>query len=317
MDETGTNFEARIDGLVELIEPEGQEIHPTVRSIAAIALHGVEIKYGENSENPLPQHNAEHAFDMTERAIELTNLLYDYIPEEYKKNIYELVLLAGVAHDWEQLEGVGANEQASADYLIGLIEQTGNSLVNTDRFKQRARAGIMATEYEFDDEKGVINQINLLKDEPYEEGRPDPLKFIMAFADINAIAMKGPDQMYEDATRLFFERNYEDPTEEGFREILDYQEKFIKSQLNDHRMEACIARYFPDFEPENDDEKNEVYKEMEKAYSPNIKESYEKAQWLKRSSEVVAKELKSMLHTFDFHAVASKLGRLVNRGNDD
>jgi len=318
MSEGESNFETKIDELIGAIEPEGHEIHPTVRSIAAIALHSVEIKYGENSENHLPQHNAEHAIDVAERAIELTNLLYEYIPEEYRENIYELALLAGVTHDWEQLQGSSVNEQASADYLISLIEQTGESPFNTKRFKQRARAGILATEYEIDKETGVINQVNLLKDEPYEDGKPDPLKFIMAFADINAIAMRGPQQMYEDVTRLFFERNLDQqPTEEGLREILDYQEKFIKSQLNDHRMEAYIARYFPDYEPKNKDAKNEVYLVMEETYNPNIKESYEEAQWLRRNSEAVANEIKGMLHTVDFHAVASKLGHLVHRGKKD
>jgi hypothetical protein len=314
MEKGEANFETRIDGLIEMIEPEGHEVHPTVRSLAMIALHSVEIKYGENSDNPLPQHNVEHAINVTERAIELTNLLYEYIPEEYRENIYELALLAGIAHDWEQLQGVGANEQASADYLIGLIEQTGNSPINTDRFKQRAGAGVMATEYEFDEEAGVINQINLLKDEPYEEGKPDPLRFIMAFADINAIAMKGPNQMYEDVTRLFFERNMEDPTEEGLREMLDYQEKFIRSQLNDHRIKAYIARYFPDYESEAEDEDNEVYTVMKNAYNQNIRDSYENAQWLKRSSDVVVKELKGILHTVDIHVIASRLSKIVHLG---
>jgi hypothetical protein len=315
MDKRSVNFESRVDELIGTIEPEGLEIHPTVHSLATIALHSVEVKYGEHSENPLPLHNAEHALDVTERAIELTNLLYDYIPEEYQEDIYELVLLVGVAHDWKQLQGTGVNEEASADYLIGLIEQTGDSRFNTERFKQRARAGIMATEYEVDEKTGVINQINLLKDEPYEKGKPDPLKFIMAFADINAIAMKGPEEMYENAVKLFFERNLEEPTEEALREMLDYQQLFIKSQLNDHRMKPMIDRYFPDYKGLGEDGDNKIYTEMRNAYNPNIEAAYEDAQWLKGRKDI-AKELRSMLHTFDFHAVASKLGSLVRLGRN-
>src|SRR5690349_4649767 len=99
MEKRGADFESRVDELIGRIEADGPEIHPTVRSLATIALHSVEVRYGENSENHLPLHNAEHAIDVTERAIELTNLLYEYIPEEYRENIYDLILLAGLAHD--------------------------------------------------------------------------------------------------------------------------------------------------------------------------------------------------------------------------
>jgi hypothetical protein len=221
--------------------------------------------------------------------------------------------LVGVAHDWKQLQGAGANEKASADYLIGLIEQTGDSRFNTERFKQRARAAIMATEYEVDEETRVINQINLFKDEPYEDGKPDPLKFILAFADINAIAMKGPEEMYDNAIKLFFERNLEEPTEEALRGMLDYQQLFIRSQLNDYRMKPIIDRYFPDYKGLGEDGDNKVYTEMRKAYNPNIEAAHEDAKWLRGRSDI-AKELEGMLHTFDFHAIAARLGKLIQLG---
>ncbi|MEX2014491.1 MAG: hypothetical protein WD885_00970, partial [Candidatus Saccharimonadales bacterium] len=95
------NFEVAVDQLIERIQPDGYEFNETARSLATIALHDVELRYGENSDTSLPQHNAEHALDVAGRAIDLTNLLYEFIPEKYRDKIYELVLLVGVSHDWE------------------------------------------------------------------------------------------------------------------------------------------------------------------------------------------------------------------------
>lgn len=301
------NFEAAVDQLVERIEPDNYEFNDTARSLATIALHDVELRYGENSESPLPRHNADHGLDVAERAIDLVNLLFEYIPDEYKDNIYELALLVSVSHDWEQLLGNGENEAASAEYLIKLIEKTSDEKINNDRFKERSSGGVFATEFAIDT-KGVINQVNLL------EGEADPLKFVVAFADINGMAMEGEELMPEELAKLFFEQSVqkgEEPSQESLQRLVDYQESFIRSQLNDYRMKAYIARYFPHLEPaENSGEDNPVYTKMHEAYNPNIKNIYEIAKWL-RGNPTAIKGLGSLFQRADVLGLADKLGKAI------
>ena len=109
-------------------------------------------------------------------------------------------------------------------------------------FIYRLRQGISATEVELN-VRGRIDQPNLRR------GATDPLKFIMAFSDINAIAMEGTEQMIKDATNLCFERN-KAPSVDEYKEFLAKQPDFLRSRLNDVRIKTDIARYFPDTEEE-------------------------------------------------------------------
>ncbi len=309
------NFELAVDQLIEKIEPEGYEFNDSARSLATIALHDVELRYGENSEHPLPRHNAEHGLDVAGRAIELTNLLYDFIPEKYQDNIYELVILIGVSHDWEQLLAAGLNERASADYLISLIEKSGDKEINNEWFKTRAENGIMSTEYEIDD-KGVINQLNLGRGKPELGDEPDPLEFIIGFADINGLAMEDEDFMSEELVRLFFEESIkkgEEPSEERLEKLVDYQEAFIRSQLNDYRIKSYIAHYFSHLEPAEEGENNPVYDEMYKAFNPTIRRIYDKAQWLRKTPGVI-KGVEDTIHRMDVLGLSDKLGKIIKHG---
>jgi hypothetical protein len=311
------NFEAAVDDLIGQIEPEGYEFNETARSLATIALHDVELRYGESSDNSLPQHNAEHALDVAGRAIELTNLVYEFIPEKYRENIYELALLVGVAHDWEQLLDSG-NEQASANYLIGLIEKTDDEEINNEWFKARAENGVMATEFEINDD-GIINQFNLGRGKPEEGEEPDPLEFIVAFADINGIAMEGESRMSEDVAGLYIERcqkKAEQPSEEGLREFIDYQPTFIKSQLDDEHMKPIIAYYFSHLEPKDESKENPVYEALKNKYNPNIRKSYKKA-WKLRNTPELLKGFGEVVHRADVLGISDKLGGIIDRIKTD
>lgn len=314
------NFEASVDQLIGRIEPDGYEFNDTARSLATIALHDVELRYGEKSDNPLPQHNAEHALDVAGRAIELTNLLYEYIPQKYRENIYELALLVGVSHDWEQMLD-GGNERASADYLIGLIEKTDDREINNEWFKARSKKGVLATEFEIieiDDEK-IINQVNLGRGKPEDGEEPDPLEFIMAFADINGIAMEGESRMSEDVAGLYIEecqKNEEKPTLEGFRKFVGYQPTFIKSQLDDEHMKPIITYYFYHLEPEDDKKDNPVYEALKKKYNPNIRNSYKKA-WKLRNTPELLKGFGGVVHRADVLGISDKLGGIIKHIKTD
>ena len=310
------NFEGAVDQLIERIEPDGYEFNKTARSLATIALHDVELRYGENSDAPLPQHNAEHALDVAGRAIDLTNLIYEFIPEKYQDKIYELALLIGVSHDWEQLLGNGLNETASAEYLIELIEKSNDKEINNDWFKGRAYRGVMATEFEIDEE-GIINQVNLGRGEPEPDEVPDPLEFIIAFADINGIAMEGEGRMSDDVARLFIEKCQQEdkkPTEEGLKGFVNYQPKFIKSQLDDERMKPIIAHYFSHLEPANQEKNNPVYKAMRKKYNPNIRKAYKKA-WRLHNKPELLKGMGGLVESADVLGLSSKLGDIIKRIN--
>ncbi|MEX2014843.1 MAG: hypothetical protein WD885_02815, partial [Candidatus Saccharimonadales bacterium] len=204
------------------------------------------------------------------------------------------------------------NEAASADYLIELIEKSHDSEINNELFKERARRGVVATEYEID-EQGIIHQVNLGRGEPEPDEDPDPLEFIVAFADINGIAMEGEKRMSEDVARLYIEKcqqEGEEPTEEGLQDFVNYQPVFIKSQLDDERMKPIIAYYFHHIEPAGQEKDNPVYTIMRKEYNPNIVNAYKKSRRLHNKPELL-KGLGTAVRRADVIGLSEKLGEII------
>lgn len=290
------NVEQEVDARIAGIEPPGIEVDPAARQIAIRAIEGINLRYGEHSENPLDFHNAPHSLDVMDRTIRLANLLYEFIPPKYKPNIYNLGVTVPATHDFEQMLGPGVNEIASADYFQDEIEQTGDSPINNEWFIKRGRLGHFATEVAFA-EDGKLIQVHQGK------GEPDPFAFIVGFADINGIAMDGDKRMIRDATNLCFEINGGNPGAEKLYEFLLTQAAFLKTRLNDHHMKPLIKYYFPD-------QPDEVYEAMHNAFHKNIISAYRLASLFRENPKLYSKVDQVMAGLDRVHAGAV-VGKLL------
>lgn len=286
-----------VSAIAEMVKPTDQTVGIEAITIAAQSLEEIEATYGPQGEHPLHYHNADHSVDVCRRAVRLTNILYPYIKPEYRENIYDLAIIAGATHDSEQLLGPGLNERASAEDAAARVAALGNVAINTQLFKRRLTRGIMATVV---DRKpsGELVQTNL------QRNAPDPIKFIMAFADINGIAMEGDKRMVRDATHLCHEF-ITDPTTEQLYDFLISQAGFLRERLNDGRIKSDLGYYFPDqVEP--------VYKDMRKAFHKNIISAYGLAKMLGQTPELSA-SIAGVARVIDGSVAGDLIGSVIRR----
>lgn len=292
------DIEDRLTHMATMVEPAGVEIRPEAIAIGTTLLREVDTKYGPDSDHPLSFHNASHGLDMTERLILVLNLLWPFMEDRYREDIYDLAMVGGPGHDWRQLlKTPGLNEQYSSKRTIKEVEAHGGPL-NTDRFKRRLDLGIMATAVQFLP-TGEIVQARL------QSGEADQFKFAMAFGDINGIAMEGPARMVQDATNHYYEIT-DEPTVDGWFKFLIGQEGFLSERLNDRRIKADIAYHFPD-------SIEEVYAAMYGAFHKNIVAAHGLAVLLGKRPELkvpVAAAVRS-LGALDRTVLGDMIGRTI------
>jgi len=249
------DYERELTAIATTVEPPDQQVSPEAITIATESLYAIDAKYGPDSDHPLTFHNGPHSLGVTRRVIRFTNMLYPHIRPMYRTGIYDLGMIDGGTHDYEQLLGPGKNEEASGQYAVEQVEAIGTAAMNTKTFQKRLVDGNQATAVVMK-EDGEIVQVNV------QTGSHDPLKFITSFGDINGIAMEGRRRMLNDATRLAYEI-YGEPTLDQLYNFLVNQSFFLRKRLNDGRVKSDIAYYFPD-------DIDEVYKVMRKAFHSNI-----------------------------------------------
>lgn len=248
------DFEKEITEIAGLIQVPGYRLSPETIPLAAGALEDVNRKYGPNSDNSMDFHNAPHSVGVTSRNVSLGNILYPYLPEPYEDRYFDLAILGGSTHDVEQGADDIANVRTSADDTVRRVEAADGPL-NTSFFKTRLKIGVLATTV-IRLPSGELVQVNL------RTGSRDPFKFNMGFADINGIAMEGPERMFEDATTLYHERTA-NPTGEGQYDFYLTQVKFLRQRLNNWRIKGDLAFYFGD-------RFKAVFDDMYEAFHPNI-----------------------------------------------
>lgn len=234
------DFEKEIDKLAKQVEQEGFRVNLGAQEVAVQLLEDVDARHGD-----LPYHNASHGLDVVRRGLRLTSALLPYIDEKYQKGIYNLPFLAGPAHDFVQGANDHQNVRDSADHVIQRIHENGhNEQINCRKVFSRIRLGIYATEVRREKSSGKVTQVNL------QEGSRDPIKFIMAMADINGIAMEGPKRMVRDAVNLCYEMNDGKPTADQLYGFVLFQQKFLKDRLQDDQTKEDIKYYFGDHSDE-------------------------------------------------------------------
>lgn len=292
------DFEKEVASIVDMVPPD-HELAAETMPIAIDALEDIDSRYGPSSNHPLPFHNAPHSVGVTRRAVRMANILMPYIRPKYRDRFYELSIVAGATHDYDQDSGPGANEDNSAVYAASRIEAA-DGVLNTTVFKDRLRQGILATTVEMQ-EDGELVQTTL------QSGANDPIKFSMGFSDINGIAMEGSKRMWTDATNLYYEVTPE-PTAEGLYDFLIGQAGFLRQRLNDSRIKSDIAYYFPD-------NIESVYDDMYEAFHANIISAYKLALLLEDHQELrtpIGALVKS-IGTVDRSLLDSLIGKAISR----
>jgi hypothetical protein len=292
------DFEKEITEIATMIEPD-YKLAPETIPIAVESLEEIDNDYGPASDNLLPFHDAPHSVGVTRRGVRLANILYPYIRPLHRRRFFDLVIIDGATHDRRQDLGPIENEIASAEDAIQKVE-TADGILNTGIFKKRLVYGNLATAVRMED-GGKLVQVNL------QRGAHDPIKFNMAFSDINGIAMEGNKRMWQDATNLYLEIT-DEPTDEGLCNFLIDQRKFLRERLNDGRIKSDIAYYFPD-------DIAAVYKDMRRAFHGNIVSSHGLAVLLGERPELqrsVARVAKAR-EALDRSGLGAIIGKMIRK----
>lgn len=220
-------------------------------------------KYGDPaSETYKEYHNDLHTLDVLRRSWILLNLHSSKFPQKFTDRDYAIIMFAALGHDIVHGTGgpTGEDERQSADLTALYMKRVGF----TDTECERAKEIILATVAGL--ENGSIVQKNI------RSGSKDPLKLILATADINGIAMEGTQRMINDGFNLCLEMgnlSIQRVIKETVKTTADIikkpssvvsffgrQAKFLDDRLE--RLRGDFAYYYRDEEVE---EVNELYEE--------------------------------------------------------
>lgn len=292
-------FEEQLVSISRIIKPEGYGLDDATIPLAVNALEEIDVKYGPDSDDPHPYHNAQHGIDVIRRGVRLTNILYPYLRSDHRPKIFDLDFAIGSWHDIEQsLVAPGANERASARSAVRAVSQLEGPL-NNKKFKHRLELGIIATTAA-EAEDGKITQPYVKKD------AHDPVKLIAAYADINGVAMEGPARMLKDATNLALEIFGEEPTKDEFGNFLVSQAGFLTQRLNDGQVKSDLAYYF------SKDEVDAIYKDTRKIFHPNIDAAVKIARAMQSRPELQGAMYRA-LNALSPEQIRSNGGKLLRR----
>lgn len=213
--------------LALLEEFPSAEVSERAIELSITLLEEVKAKYGdENSENYKPYHNDEHALKVIRRAWRLWEIIRTELPGRFDEKGFELLLIAGAGHDivWNSDTPDGEDEQESAEVVAKHMRDAGYE----EEDILRVTSAILATTVERA-EDGTIIQSKI------REGNKDLLKFVLATADVDGIAMEGAPTMLGDAFNLFLESIINKPGNTSSRlktlyGFLKYQTKYLQDR---------------------------------------------------------------------------------------
>jgi hypothetical protein len=292
------DFEKEVVQMMDAVNPAFEyTFAPETLELAVIQLERINDRYGPDSDTPLEYHDAPHSIAVPRRFVRLGNILFPYMKPAHQSRFFDGGIIVGTHHDDEQGLGPIENELASAAHTVRKIEEA-DGVLNTKAFKKRVTDGTEATAVRMDD-NGKLIQINLRR------GSHDPLKFNIAFADINGIAMEGEERMVLDATDLYHELTpVERQSDEGQVAFYESQVKFLRQRLNDGQIKGDIAYYFPD-------DVEAVYKAMRKEFHRNIRSAHGIALLLSQRPEL-SDSIKDALRRVDRSHAGSLVAKLIH-----
>ncbi len=188
------NYAAEI---TELARETELELPQRSVDLAAQLLEQMYQSHGDpNSETYKPYHNDQHALNVIRRSFRLWQLLGEELPEKIDLEGYELLLIAGAGHDLVVHSGKqhGYDEDESARLTAEFMGSAGYNDMQIARVVDAIKATTVVR-----DEEGNIIQDSI------RSGSKDPLRLVLATADINGTTMEGIPTLVEDAVNLHAE----------------------------------------------------------------------------------------------------------------
>lgn len=184
-------------------------------------LHEVYRKYGNPaSETYLPYHNHIHSLDVLKRAVTIAAIHQKIAPDRIDDRTIALTMIAASGHDNDQhvVAENETDEQISARTIRDQMLKRGYPPHEAERVYD----GIIATTA--DRSNGHVTQPKV------REGSRDPLKLIVAMADIQSTTMEGSMRMLVDVPKLYFEST--PPTSNTLHGHIVGLTKFLLSQYS-------------------------------------------------------------------------------------
>lgn len=254
-------------------------------------------------------HNTEHDFYVLRRAWDVWGALRNRMPDKFDTNGFKLLLFSVCGHDLflgnEAKEG--SDERRSGKFTMRRMLAAGYA----PEEGQRVREAIDTTAVKRD-EKGRITQYNI------RQGSKDPLKFVLAYADINGVPMEGIPTMIRDALNLYMESSGTSLKELSHNPkkalgLMLTQADFVQDRLDD--MDGDIAHYF-------DGKEREMVKEvLDEKYSRTSREALVLARRMKDLPDLAETAIKATLgvtkNKSNISYLPKKIGSIFSRTESD
>lgn len=209
--------------ILDAISAYELDIAPTERDLALMVdnLTDVWQRYGNpSSPEYLAYHNHVHSFDVADRALQIGALHHEIAPDRVDTRTIVLAMIAGSGHDYYQRAATSdmTDEALSAQAIADRMRERGYPGEEVERVYQ----AIVATTADHAD--GHVQQTHV------RTGDRDPLKLILAMADIQSMTMEGSRRMLIDVPKLYFEIT--PPTSEAPHRHIIGLTKFLLSQYS-------------------------------------------------------------------------------------
>ncbi len=237
--ETAQTYAGQIYTIIDQVGLSAETISPEAIIGGSEILLDIHARCGDpNSETYEPYHNDQHALQVLSRSWRLLQLLQKIMPEKFSGSDYEALLWASLGHDVVRGTGgtLGEDERQSAQLIAARMQEAGCE----DTMCEQVADIILTTIVEHD-EQGRIKQTNI------RSGNKDPLRLILATADINGVAMEGIPTMINDVFNLYMEVRHRTVADmvANPEEVIEFffsQAQFLESRLE--TLSGDFAYYF-------------------------------------------------------------------------
>ena len=184
--------------ILDIVNAQTFNLAPTEKDIDLMVdnLNEVFSKYGDPSVPTfLPYHNHIHTLDVVRRTATIGAIHHACAPERVSPRTITLAMIGASGHDIEQQ--TTNTQQTDEEVSAGLIRERMLERNYLPIEATRVHGGIIATTAAHDD--------NHIRQTHVRQGNPDPLKLILAMADIQAMTMEGDSRILLDVPKLYFE----------------------------------------------------------------------------------------------------------------
>lgn len=254
-----------------------------------------QLQYFRNVYREYTYHNDVHSFGDFERGSVLLDHIKNHLPEIVDAHTYEILALSCVYHDDkifdDSLTGLTAEEES----VLAAVEGISDMDILDSNDAARISSGILVTKVSYD-EQGV-HQTELIGNSK------DIVRFVMAFADIGAVLMRGQDQMINDVVDLAVEqyrrvdKHRSITVADEITNFLRMQPSFVDERLHD--LERSVQYYFEEY---GEDKVEVLAKSFDDLVKPNAMELHAVFEKMDHNYNFITRQLYDALSTLELQA---------------